>query len=110
MHSVQNNHAMPDDDPLTQYGLPLASAILAVVLSVLVAAMLAGQLEGEYQTRALVYAGFVMWVLVGAVVVFVLAHRGEAGRLSIARVLLWTASIWLWPLFLLLRRRNSGGT
>src|SRR5688500_15331023 len=98
---------MPEDDPLTRYGLPLASAILALVLSVLVAAMLAGQIEGEYQTRALVYAGAVMWVLVGAVVVFVLAHRGEAGRLSIVRVLLWAASIWLWPLFLLLRRRHS---
>ena len=98
---------MPEDDPLNRYGLPLASAILAVVLSVLVAAMLAGQIEGEYQTRALVYGGFVMWVLVGAVVVFVLAHRGEAGRLSIVRVLLWAASIWLWPLFLLLRRRQS---
>ena len=100
---------MRDDDPLTRYGLPLASVILAVVLSVLVAAMMAGQIEGEYQTRALVYAGFVLWVLLGAVVVFVLAHRGEAGRLSMVRVLLWVASIWLWPIFLLLRRRPSTG-
>jgi len=96
-----------EDDPLIRYGLPLASVILAVVLSVLVAAMLAGQIDGEYQTRALVYAGFVLWTLLGAVIVFVLAHRGEAGRLSIVRVLLWTASIWLWPVFLLLRRRSN---
>ncbi len=96
------------DDPLTRYGPPLASVLLAVVLSILVAAMMAGQIEGEYQTRALVYAGFVLWVLVGAVVVFVIAHRGEAGRLSIVRVLLWVASIWLWPIFLLLRRRSDG--
>ena len=94
---------MPEDDPLARYGAPLASVMLAVVLSVLVAAMLAGQIDGEYQTRALVYAGFVLWTLLGAVVVFMLAHRGEAARISIARVLLWTASIWLWPLFLLLR-------
>jgi hypothetical protein len=98
---------MPEDDPLTRYGPPLASVIFAVVLSVLVAAMLAGQIDGEYQTRALVYAGFVMWTLFGAVVVFVLAHRGESGRLSIRRVLLWTASVWLWPVFLLLRRRRK---
>jgi hypothetical protein len=98
---------MPEDDPLTRYGPPLASVILAVVLSIMVAAMMAGQIEGEYQTRALVYTGFVLWVLFGAVVVFVLAHQGEAGRLSIMRVLLWTASIWLWPVFLLLRKRKK---
>ena len=98
---------MPNDDPLTRYGPPLAGVILAVVLSILVAAMVAGQLEGTYERRAFVYAGFVLWVLLGAAVVFVIAHRGEAGRLSITRVLLWAASIWLWPVFLLLRRRRS---
>ena len=97
---------MPEDDPLARYGPPLVGVLLAVVLSVLVAAMVAGQIEGAYQTRALVYAGFVLWVVLGAAVVFVLTHRGEAGRLSIARVLLWAASIWLWPVFLLLRRRR----
>jgi hypothetical protein len=100
---------MPEDDPLTQYGPPLAGVLLAVVLSILVAAMVAGQIDGAYQTRALVYAGFVLWVLLGAAIVFVLAHRGEAGRLSFVRVLLWAASIWLWPMFLLLRRRQSDG-
>ena len=99
---------MREDDPLTRYGPPLASVLLAVVLSILIAAIMAGQIEGEYQTRALVYGGFVLWVLLGAVVVFVLAHRGEAGRVSISRILLWAASIWLWPLFLLLRRRSDG--
>ena len=97
---------MPEDDPLTRYGPPLAGVILALVLSILVAAMIAGQIEGAYQTRALVYAGFVLWVVLGAAVVFVIAHRGEAGRLSLARVLLWAASMWLWPVFLLLRRRR----
>ncbi len=97
---------MPEDDPLTRYGPPLAGVIIAVVLSILVAAMVAGQIEGAYQTRALVYAGFVLWVVLGAAVVFVIAHRGEAGRLSLARVLLWAASMWLWPVFLLLRRKR----
>jgi len=41
-------------------------------------------------------------VLVGAAVMFVLAHRSEGGRLSPGRVLLWTATIWLWPVFALL--------
>jgi len=37
-------------------------------------------------------------------VMFVLAHRSEGGRLSPGRVLLWTATIWLWPVFALLAR------
>ena len=91
-----------DDDPLIRYGAPLAAVLIAVVVSVMVAAMLAGLLEGDYSTRALVYTGLVLWVLVGAVVMFILAHRSEGGRLSPGRVLLWTATIWLWPVFALL--------
>lgn len=99
---------MPND-PLKQYGVPLAGVLIAVVLSVLVAAMVAGQIGDTYQTRTFIYAGFVLWVLVGAAVMFVIAHRGEGDRstrLTIARVLLWAASIWLWPVFLLLNRRS----
>ena len=93
----------PDDnDPLLRYGAPLAAVLLAVVLSVMVAAMLAGQFEGDYSTRAAIYTGLVLWVLVGAAVMFILAHRSEGGRLSPGRVLLWTATIWLWPVFALL--------
>jgi len=98
---------MHEDDPLTRYGRPLAGVIIAVVLSVMAAALVAGQIEGAYEKRALVYTGFVLWVLLGAAVVFAIAHRGEAGRLSIGRVWLWAASIWLWPLFLLLRRPGN---
>ena len=98
---------MPDNDPLARFGPPLAGVLIAVVLSVLMAAMVAGQIEGAYQTRALVYAGFVLWVVLGAAVIFILAHRGEAAPLSLSRVLLWAASIWLWPFFLLLNYRRK---
>ncbi len=98
---------MPEEDPLMKYGAPLAAVLIAVVLSIMLAAMMAGQLEGTYERRALVYTGFVLWVLVGAAVMFVLAHRGESGRLSVSRVLLWTATIWLWPLFTLLLVRGK---
>jgi len=97
-----------DNDPLIRYGAPLAAVLIAVVVSVMIAAMLAGMLDGEYATRALVYTGLVLWVIAGAVVMFILAHRSEGGRLSPGRVLLWTATIWLWPVFALLawqRRR-----
>ncbi len=99
---------MPEEDPLIKYGSPLAAVLIAVVLSIMLAATVAGQLGGSYETRAGVYTGFVLWVLLGAAVMFVLAHRGESGRFSAARVLLWVATIWLWPLFMLmyLRRKN----
>ena len=100
---------MGENDPLARYGPPLAGVIIAAALSILAAALVAGQIDGDYQRRALVYAGFVLWVILGAAIVFVLAHQGEAGRFSVARVLLWTASIWFWPLFVLLRRGRSGG-
>jgi hypothetical protein len=93
----------PDDqDPLIRYGAPLAAVLLAVVLSIMVAALAAGQFDGDYSTRAAIYTGLVLWVLVGAAVMFILAHRSEGGRLSPGRVLLWTATIWLWPVFALL--------
>lgn len=97
----------PDDDPLLKYGSPLAGVLIAIIVSMMLAATVSGQLEGDYRTRAVVYTAAVLWVLAGAAVVFLLAHRGERGRLSVGRVLLWTISIWLWPLFLVLRRRPT---
>ncbi len=96
---------MSEEDPLTHYGPPLVAVVLALLLSIMVAALTAGQMGGEYQTRALLYAGFVLWVVCGAAVVFAVAQRGEAGRFSAMRVLLWAVSIWLWPA-ILLRQRN----
>ena len=90
-----------DDDPLLKLISPLAGVVLAVVLSILVSATVAGQIGDDYATRAWIYTIAVLWVLVGAVVVFMLAHRGETKTLSVGRVLLWTASIWLWPVFAL---------
>jgi hypothetical protein len=98
-----------DDDPLLKFISPLAGVVLAVVLSILVSAAVAGQIGDDYATRAWIYTVAVLWVVVGAVVVFMLAHRGETKTLSVGRVLLWTASIWLWPVFALraLQRRGE---
>jgi general stress protein CsbA len=97
-----------DDDPLLKFISPLAGVVLAVLLSVMVSATVAGQIGDDYATRAWIYTIAVVWVLAGAVVIFMLAHRGETRTLSIGRVLLWTASIWLWPVFALraLQRRS----
>ena len=97
-----------NDDPLLKFISPLAGVVLAVLLSVMVSAMVAGQIGDDYATRAWIYTASVLWVVVGAVVVFMLTHRGESKTLSVGRVLLWTASIWLWPVFALraLQRRS----
>lgn len=98
---------MQENDPLVKYGAPLAGVLIALVLSVLFAALVAAQIGDVYRTRALVYAGFVVWVVIGAAVIFMLAHRGEAKPLSPSRVLLYAASIWLWPLLLTLNHTRK---
>jgi hypothetical protein len=98
-----------DEDPLLKLISPLAGVVLAVVLSVMLAATVAGNIGGDYATRAWIYTMAVLWVLAGAVVVFMLAHRGETRTLSVGRVLLWTASIWLWPVFALRAYQKRAG-
>jgi hypothetical protein len=93
-----------DNDPLIRYGRSLAGVLIAVVISVLIAALIGGSLPLDYGGRAWVYTGLVAYVLAGGFVVFKLTAGAEQGGLSVARVLKWTASLWIWPLFLLLRR------
>jgi len=90
-----------DEDPLLKLISPLLGAVIAVIVSVMLAATVAGHIGDDYSTRASIYTFAVLWVLAGAVVVFMLAHRGETKSLSVGRVLLWIASIWLWPVFAL---------
>ena len=96
-----------DDDPLLKFIGPLAGVVLAVVLSILVSATVAGHIGVDYNTRATLYSVAVVWVVVGAVVMFWLTRGAESGALSVGRVLLWTVSIWLWPVFALLHRRRG---
>jgi len=93
-----------DNDPLHKYGRALAGVLIAVVISVLIAAVIGGSMPLEYGGRAWVYTGLVLYVVVGGVVVFKLVAGAEQGGLSATRVLKWTLSLWVWPLFLLLRR------
>jgi hypothetical protein len=95
-----------DKDPLTRVLRSLASVLIAVLLSVLIAALIGGALPFEYEGRAWAYTALVVYVIAGAVVVFIAAGAGERGEFSAARVLKWTASLWLWPLLLLARRKS----
>ncbi len=91
-----------DDDPLVRMMKPLAGVLLATLINVLLAALIGGALPFEYAGRAWSYTGLVLYVIVGAVVVFRATVAGER-EFSMARVAKWVLSIWLWPLLLLAR-------
>ncbi len=97
------------NDPLWKLRHALAGLALALLASVFVAA-LAGRWAGElfgggYGTRVAVYGALLAYVVVGAVVLFVKVAQHETRPLSAGRVLLWTASLWTWPLLLAGRKR-----
>jgi 4-amino-4-deoxy-L-arabinose transferase-like glycosyltransferase len=103
--------AFHDNDPLWRLRHALAGLALALVLSVLLAALVArgaGDLIADsYGLRVALYSGLMLHVVAGAVVLFVRVARHETRPLSATRVLLWVASLWLWPLLLLLPRRRA---
>lgn len=98
------------NDPLWRLRHALAGMALALLLSVFVAALL-GRVVGDliadsYALRAGLYAALLVYVVVGAVLLFVRVAQHETRPLSATRVLLWLASLWLWPVLLL---RQRGG-
>ena len=102
---------MPTPDPLYKLRHAIAGVALALLASVFVAALL-GRLLGDafgdsYALRAGIYAGLLLYAVAGAVVLFVKVARHETRPLTLPRVLLWFASLWLWPA--LLPARPGGG-
>ncbi len=96
------------NDPLWNLRHAIAGVALALVLSVLIAAF-AGRLLGDlfgdsYGLRVAIYGVLLLYVVIGAGVLFVRVARHEARALSPARVGLWLASLWLWPALLAARR------
>ncbi len=93
---------MSQQDPLWKLRHALAGVGLALLLSVLVAAFAGAALGdlvgGGYGTRVALYGGLLVYVLTGAVVLFVKVAQHETAPLSFARVARWFASLWLWPL------------
>jgi MFS family permease len=97
------------DDPLWRLRHALAGMALALLASVLLAAVL-GRVVGDliadsYGLRVALYSGLLVYVIVGAVLLFLRVAQHETRPLSAGRVLLWLASLWLWPVLLLRRRR-----
>lgn len=97
------------DDPLWRLRHALAGMALALLLSVGLAALL-GRLLGDliadsYGLRVALYAALLVYVMIGAGLLFVRVAQHETRPLSAGRLLLWLASLWLWPGLLLGRRR-----
>lgn len=100
-----------ENDPLWKLRHALAGVGLALALSVPLAALLGrwgGALLGDsYGQRVAVYAVLLLYVVVGAGVLFAKVARHEARPLGAGRVLLWLASLWLWPALLLAGRGKA---
>ena len=102
---------MNENDPLWKMRHALAGVAVALLLSVLVAAMagrlLGDALGGDYGARVTVYSLLLLYVVVGAVVLFVKVAQFETRTLSPGRIFTWLASLWLWPLLLLAARKKQ---
>jgi hypothetical protein len=99
-----------DNDPLYKLRHALLGLMLALGLSVPLAAWLGSWLTGlfvdSYGARVAVYSVLLVYVIAGAVMLFIKVARYETRPLSFKRLLMWLASLWCWPLLLL--RRDSG--
>ena len=98
-----------NNDPLYKLRHALAGVGLALLLSVFIAA-LAGRWLGDlfadrYALRVSIYAGLLLYAMVGAVLLFVKVALHETQALSLRRLGLWTLSLWLWPLLLAARSK-----
>jgi hypothetical protein len=96
---------MPSKDPFEKLMRPLAACLIAVVASLFIAALIGGAMPLDYAGRAWVYAGCLLYVVAGAVVVFRLTAGAETAPLTPAYVLRWTIALWIWPALLWGRRR-----
>ena len=87
----------------------LAGVALALLLSVLLAAMagafIADLFADSYGLRVAIYSALLLYVVAGAVVLFMKVAQHETRLLTVARTGLWLMSLWLWPLLL----RSGGG-
>ncbi len=99
------------NDPLWKLRHAIAGVALALLAAVLLAALAArvlGDLIADsYGLRVAIYGGLLLYVVVGAGVLFVKVAQHETRSLSAGRVGKWLASLWLWPL--LLAARRAGG-
>ncbi len=102
-------HHFNDNDPLWRLRHALAGVAIALLLSVPTAALL-GRVLGDgfgdsYALRATFYGLLLLYVVIGAVVLFIKVAQHETRPLSASRVFTWFLSLWMWPLLLAAARK-----
>ena len=101
---------MQDNDPLWRLRHALAGMGLALACSVVIAALIGSvvgdALGGTYGWRVGTYAVLLLYVVAGAVVLFVKVAQHETQPLSVGRLARWVLSLWLWPALLWAARRG----
>jgi hypothetical protein len=104
---------MSQQDPLWKLRHALGGVALALLLAVFTAALvgrLAGDAwGGDYGSRVAVYGALLLYVVVGAGVLFAKVAQYEERPLSAGRVALWFASLWLWPVLMFSGKRPDSG-
>lgn len=98
---TQRNTLQPMSLPTKRnsfFGAALLGACLAVVASIPASAFLAAAFGDTYNSRVLIYGGLLLWVVVGAISIFILTKDAEEKPMTIGQILLWFVSAWLWPL------------
>ena len=85
------------------FGGELAGSCLAVIASVPLTAWLGNCFGDTYNMRVAIYGGLLLWVIIGAVSVFLIT-RGNAVQLTFRKIVLWFVSTWLWPIPLLMHQ------
>jgi 4-amino-4-deoxy-L-arabinose transferase-like glycosyltransferase len=100
---------MHENDPLWALRHALLGLALSLLMSVPIAALLGSwigdTLGDSYNTRVAVYGVLLLYVLVGAVVLFVRVAQHEKKPLSVPRLGVWLLSLWLWPALFALSRK-----
>ncbi len=84
------------------FGNALIGACCAIAASVPVSAYVASFIGDSYEVRVMVYGAILLWVISGAITIFFKTYKSEKKRLSLRFILLWFASVWLWPLLVFL--------
>ena len=67
----------PHNQPNQFFGPALAGACIAVVLSVPAAALTAAVFGSTYKIRALIYCTFLLWAVIGAILVYLKTWKAE---------------------------------
>ena len=102
---------MSENDPLWKLRHALLGVGLALLLAVLTAALagawLGDLLAGTYGARVAAYGALLLYVVVGAGVLFAKVARHETRPVSAGRVFLWWLSLWAWPALLLAGRKKG---